>query len=144
MRKVFLFLLAATMLTSCDYFKSSSKDDSDTEEETPKKKKKKPLADEEEEEESPKKKKKPVNDDAEEEVVNEDEESNGGWTKAERTTFLETCVENAKVNVTESRAKTYCSCMQKKIESKYDSYDDANNKLSSTELNRLAAQCNQE
>jgi len=150
MRKFFLFALAVTMLTSCDYFKgSSNKEDETEEEESPKKKKKKKKVSEEDEEESTedetadeetttKKKSRSTSDDDDD--VSE-YESNSGWTSKEKTLFLTTCVDKAAQSVGESRAKTYCSCMLDKIQSKYSSYTKANS-MTESDLTSMAAECN--
>ncbi len=51
-----------------------------------------------------------------------------GWTKTEREKFVSDCVAEAEKTINNSAAKSYCSCMQPKIESKYPSYADANTK----------------
>ena len=49
-----------------------------------------------------------------------------GWTAAQRAQFLSDCTNEAKGRLTESKAKSYCECMQPKLESKFPSFAEAN------------------
>lgn len=152
MRKLLLYILAAFVLTSCDnLIKSKDKDVEDTK---TSKKLKKPLEDDEEdsEDETPKKKKS-KNDDEDEDTKpaksdddDEDRTTNysSGWSKTEKNQFMNTCISTASKRVSQSRAEEYCSCMQEKIERKYPDYNEMNSKMTSTEVNDLAAGCNQQ
>lgn len=169
MKKIFLFMLAAIMITSCDNFKGSKSKDNDTEEDdSPKKKKKKPTKDEEEDEEEDDGPKKPRdngrddeedddNEDGEDDMDNEDEDMddemdddeetdddrNGrGWTNQEKTSFQNECVGEAAKRIDQAQAKTYCLCMLNKFQAKFPSYAEANKKLKEADLNAMAAACN--
>lgn len=146
MKRIFLFMLAALMLTSCDNFKGSSKED-DTEEESPKKKKKKKKVVEEDEdtddedtdEETTRKKKKTLTDD--DDTGNEENDNTTGtWTTAQRVNFMEGCVAVASKN-NPAKAKSYCACMMGKIEPLYPDYDEFNRTFTSEEATRIAKNC---
>jgi hypothetical protein len=49
-----------------------------------------------------------------------------GWTSAERTRFVEDCYGEAKSGMGEDKARSYCECMQPKLEAKYRSFAAAN------------------
>jgi hypothetical protein len=50
-----------------------------------------------------------------------------GWTSAERARFVEDCYSEAKAGMGEDKARSYCECMQPKLEAKYRSFAAANN-----------------
>ena len=56
-----------------------------------------------------------------------------GWTSAQRNKFVSDCTGEAKKGLDEGKAKSYCECMQPKIEAKYDSFSEAN-KISASDL----------
>jgi hypothetical protein len=64
-----------------------------------------------------------------------------GWTSANEKQFMESCVGEAKKNVTEARAKAYCSCAMLKAKQVYPAYTDLGN-LTEAEKNVIAAACN--
>lgn len=43
----------------------------------------------------------------------------GTWSSTTRNDFISSCITTAKVNLSEEKAKTYCECMQFKIEKAY-------------------------
>ncbi len=49
-----------------------------------------------------------------------------GWSVADRTTFVTTCTTEAKGAMGDAKAKSYCDCMQKKLEAKYPDPNKAN------------------
>jgi hypothetical protein len=137
MRKCFLYLLAAFMLTSCDNLKKKDKTSDDDTEETTKKKKKALDEDEIADDDETSKKKKKVSDEE-----NLDEESTDGWSNADRKKFLSTCVPDAEEKAGKERATVYCNCFLKKAEQRYSSYSEANQKMDKTEVDEIAAGCN--
>ena len=148
MRKLFLYLLAAFMLSSCDNLKKKdSKSDTDDEEVT--KKKKKPLDDEDvSDEETPKKKKPTVDDDDMTTTDDNDTKKKNsdyatGWTTAEKQQFLDNCAPAAMNNgLSERQANAYCSCMQEKLEKLYPVAEESA-KMSNSKMNELAKECAQ-
>ena len=141
MKKIFLFMLAAFMLTSCDSFKGSNSKDDDTEEEEPKKKKKKNVDEEDEDDEEDnddepqtKKKKKPS--DEEEDLDNEDK----GWTKQDEKTVLDQCVSVAEKK-NPAKAEAYCECMLNKVKKLYSNMNEFDRKLTTEKANELAVDC---
>ena len=56
-----------------------------------------------------------------------------GWKEDERRQFVSDCINEAKKGLDEAKARSYCECMQPKIEAKYDSFEKAN-KVSQSEL----------
>jgi len=55
----------------------------------------------------------------------QDSTAKKGWTPADRSDFITNCVRTAKVNLGEDSARSYCYCMQEKIEKKYPIVADA-------------------
>ena len=55
----------------------------------------------------------------------QDSTSTKGWTAADRSGFVGDCIKTAKVNIGEDSARSYCYCMQEKIERKYPIAADA-------------------
>jgi hypothetical protein len=55
----------------------------------------------------------------------QDSTATKGWTSADRSDFIGDCVKTAKVNMGEDSARTYCYCMQEKLERKYPVAADA-------------------
>lgn len=49
-----------------------------------------------------------------------------GWSAMDKNDFIKTCVQGATVSMGEQTAKSYCSCMQQKLEAKYPNVNDAN------------------
>jgi len=62
--------------------------------------------------------------------VNKETEITGGdgdgWTGADRDRFVEDCYSAAKTGMGEEKARSYCECMQPKIEAKYRTLAAAN------------------
>lgn len=48
-----------------------------------------------------------------------------GWPSEERAAFISSCINNAKANLSEDSARSYCYCMQEKIEKKYSTIAEA-------------------
>jgi len=48
-----------------------------------------------------------------------------GWPSEERAAFINSCINNAKASLSEDSARSYCYCMQEKIEKKYPTMADA-------------------
>ena len=57
----------------------------------------------------------------------------GYWTNAQRNEFMSSCINEAKVNIPEAKAKPYCECMMYKIEFRYHNYADTD-KLTAEQL----------
>jgi hypothetical protein len=55
------------------------------------------------------------------------------WTSAQRESFLNDCIKEAKKGISEDKALTYCDCMLFKVERKYPSHAEAQ-KLTAEEL----------
>ena len=148
MKKFFLFALAAFLLTSCDNFKGSSNKEDETEEEEKPKKKKKKAGDEEEDtnNDEDENNNEDENTDNEEDTDNEDDTDNDedtdsrGWSSSDRSQFMNTCVSESQRNLSESQARSYCSCMMGKLEKKYPNSDDAKN-LTQSDLLQMAQDC---
>jgi hypothetical protein len=66
-------------------------------------------------------------------IFAQDTTSKKGWPSSERYTFIAECVKTAKVGMSDDSARSYCYCMQEKIEKKYPTTDAAA-KLSSADL----------
>jgi hypothetical protein len=56
-----------------------------------------------------------------------------GWTASQRSQFVSDCTGAATGGMDASKAKSYCECMQPKIESKYPSFAKAN-KITTADL----------
>jgi len=50
----------------------------------------------------------------------------GSWTQSERDKFVQDCAGEAEKGMTRSRAESYCSCMQDKLEKIYPTFNQAN------------------
>ena len=50
-----------------------------------------------------------------------------GWTSEQRSRFVEDCYGEAKGGMGDEKARSYCECMQPKLEAKYRSFAEANN-----------------
>jgi hydroxymethylpyrimidine/phosphomethylpyrimidine kinase len=153
MKKVFLYILAAFMFSSCDNLKKKSSTDNDNEASA---KKKKALEDDEATDDASKKKKATPNNEEETPLVkrnsNSDENSNDntdkekadyseGWSKANREGFMTVCVSKAKDGMgSESKAENYCACMLDKIQKIYPNANDAG-KLTAQRTTQLAQDC---
>lgn len=48
-----------------------------------------------------------------------------GWPSSERASFIAECIKSAKAGMSEDSARSYCYCMQSKIETKYPNAEDA-------------------
>jgi len=59
--------------------------------------------------------------------------NNKGWSSADRTKFISDCATEAAKGMDEAKARSYCQCMQPKIEAKFPTVAEAN-KMTSTEL----------
>lgn len=156
MKKIFLFMLAAFMFTSCDSFKGSKNNDDDTEEESPKKKKKKNADDDDnkgtKDDDDDDDDNNNNNDDDDIETNNNDDEDNDedtdvlkelNWTGQDRKLFVTECADEAAKKLGEDGARAYCACMLFQIERKFSSYSEANKKMTKNDLNTMAAKCNQ-
>lgn len=55
----------------------------------------------------------------------QDSTATKGWTSTDRSDFIGDCIKTAKVNLGEDSARTYCYCMQEKLEKKYPIAADA-------------------
>lgn len=60
------------------------------------------------------------------------EEDYYGWTPTQRNLYIDQCATVAKQNISASLARSYCDCMQNKIEKKY--------RMSFTEANKITAE----
>jgi hypothetical protein len=70
----------------------------------------------------------------------------GGWTQAERSSFVNSCVQNAVASgLTSKLAQSYCSCMQQNLEAALPNSADAAKlteaDMNSPEMKRLAKSC---
>jgi hypothetical protein len=69
----------------------------------------------------------------------------GGWTDADNQKFMNTCLQNAmNAGADQQTSKAHCDCTLKKIQKKYKSYDDANQKMTTTEMTSMEQECVQE
>lgn len=62
-----------------------------------------------------------------------------GWPSAERFSFISSCIETAKANMSVDSARFYCYCMQEKVEEKYPTVDEAS-KITEAEMESSAFQ----
>ena len=65
------------------------------------------------------------------------------WSDEERTNFVKNCMMTA-VNQFQNDsaiANTYCECMLQKVEAKYKSDAEANDKMTIKEANEMAKEC---
>tara|TARA_X000000368_G_C23045994_1_gene719144 strand:+ start:153 stop:410 length:258 start_codon:yes stop_codon:yes gene_type:complete len=51
--------------------------------------------------------------------------SNSGWSRAEKTEFIDNCVIGASGGMTASEAKKYCKCVLDELMDDYDTPEDA-------------------
>ena len=51
--------------------------------------------------------------------------SNGGWSRADKTEFIDNCVVGATGSMTKSEAKKYCNCVLDELMDDYDTPEDA-------------------
>tara|TARA_Y100001970_G_scaffold207450_1_gene252732 strand:- start:3962 stop:4246 length:285 start_codon:yes stop_codon:yes gene_type:complete len=51
--------------------------------------------------------------------------SNSGWSRADKTEFIDNCVIGASGGMTESQAKKYCKCVLDELMDDYDTPEDA-------------------
>jgi hypothetical protein len=140
MKKILTLMLAVTLLTSCDtnpFAGKARKSDTEELEEKEEKKNKKDKADRDDEEDrddeddnKPRKKTNVDRDDADDETgdkekdddtytTKEDDNTSSGWTNSQRESYINDCVSEARKSISTSKAKSYCDCMQNKIEKKY-------------------------
>ncbi len=69
----------------------------------------------------------------------------GAWSNADEQSFLNTCQTNAtNAGADRQTANAHCSCVLKKIEAKYRTLNEANQKMTSQEVNAIEQQCLQE
>jgi hypothetical protein len=57
-----------------------------------------------------------------------------GWPSIERYSFISECIKTAKTSMSEDSARSYCYCMQEKIEKKYPTVEEAA-KMTDADLN---------
>lgn len=71
--------------------------------------------------------------------------SKSTWSPADRSDFLKSCIESAKSELGEQKAKNYCGCTLFKMEKKYPRVADANalteKEMQSPEFKKLVADC---
>lgn len=113
-------------------------------------KKKKPLSEDEnsteEDEDNPKPKRRTVTDETQEDepsdrnLTDDEESSEGGWSAADKRTFMSNCVSGATATFGARGAKNYCSCMLDKIEEQYPRPVDAA-RLTQSDMEPLAKDC---
>lgn len=58
-------------------------------------------------------------------VIAQKTDDKKGWPSAERSAFIIECIKSAKVGMSEDSARSYCYCMQFKIEVKYPTVEEA-------------------
>tara|TARA_X000000368_G_scaffold17723_1_gene13962 strand:+ start:2253 stop:2510 length:258 start_codon:yes stop_codon:yes gene_type:complete len=51
--------------------------------------------------------------------------SNSGWSRTDKTEFIDNCVDGATGTMTKSEAKKYCNCVLDKLMVDYDTPEDA-------------------
>ncbi len=65
------------------------------------------------------------------------------WTNDDEQTFMNTCLKNAMNSGADRQTATsHCSCTLKKIEAKYQSYNEAYQKMTPTEVTQMEQECN--
>lgn len=65
------------------------------------------------------------------------------WSDEDRTSFVRNCMSTA-INQFQNDsavASTYCTCMLEKVEAKFKSDDEANEKMTIKEANEMAKEC---
>jgi hypothetical protein len=60
-----------------------------------------------------------------------------GWPSSERYSFISECIKTAKASMSEDSARSYCYCMQEKMEIKYPTVDEAS-KITAEDLQSAA------
>jgi len=69
----------------------------------------------------------------------------GGWSDADKQKFMNTCVQNARnAGGDEQTSRAHCECTLGKIEKRFNSWDEANQKMTAAEVTALEQECNQE
>ena len=68
--------------------------------------------------------------------INDDDDdyTSGEWTNAQRELYIDQCATVAKQNISASLARSYCDCMQNKIEKKYNMSFSVANKITEEDL----------
>lgn len=119
MRKLLLFLLAFSLLTSCNdsqFSKKASKEETADKDDRDKGK---------------------DEDDDRDDKKNKDDDTESNWTTKQRNKWLNECIDAASSN---PQARELCSCVLEKVERKYPDSEDAE-KVSEAEATRLAKEC---
>jgi hypothetical protein len=62
------------------------------------------------------------------------------WTKETRDAFTSNCVDNATANLGADKAKSYCDCMEGKVEKKYPKAEDVG-KIDMNAMTEMAKDC---
>jgi hypothetical protein len=63
-----------------------------------------------------------------------------GWDEGNRSAFISKCIEGTKAQMTDDKAKSYCSCMLDKLEARYPVADSTSN-MTMTQMSELAKDC---
>ena len=71
--------------------------------------------------------------------------SKSSWSSADRSDFLASCIESAKAELSEEKAKNYCGCTLFKMEKKYPKVSDATalteKMMQTPEFKKMIAEC---
>ncbi len=66
----------------------------------------------------------------------------GGWSSTDEQKFMSTCIQNAvNTGADEQTSRTHCNCTLKKIQKKYNSYDEADRSMTQSEVAALEQEC---
>jgi len=72
---------------------------------------------------------------------NTNTQSTGTWSKSYKDKIVGDCIAEASKNISASQAYTYCNCMADKVEAKYPNENDADTKLTESEMQAMKNDC---
>jgi Ni/Co efflux regulator RcnB len=134
MKKLLVFILAASLFTACNNDKGKDRYDRDRDKERTKD----DYRDADDD-------KKTTDDRDKDKTADDDSKTTTGWTSSDENRFMNDCEGTAVKNVGAARANEYCDCMLQKIKKMYNSYTEADRELAGSSeeaINRLADECN--
>lgn len=142
MRKLLIFLFAASLFVACNNDKKNDRRSSrDRESERDDYR----SRDDDRKDDSRNTDYKDDRDTRDKEDTRKTSDDGGGWTRSDEDKFIDDCVAEAEKNVSRSRASEYCDCMLVKLKRLYSTYRQAEKELENItqdELTELAADCN--
>lgn len=74
---------------------------------------------------------------------NNNANTGGAWSADDEQKFMNTCLQNAmNAGADQQTSNAHCNCTLKKIEAKYKSYSEAEQKMTPAEVNQMEQECN--